>query len=69
VLGIVVAILLSGHGAFETRVVALLILIYNGIQLQIGSLGLTLSNNQVFMGDDLRKYGALHEIENTNDGS
>jgi hypothetical protein len=63
VLGILVAILLSGHSAFETRVVALLVLIYNGIQLQIGRLGLTLSNNQVLMGDDLRNMGRSMKLK------
>src|SRR5712692_438045 len=53
-LGILVALLLSGRSNFETRVIALLILIYNNVKATTGSLGLGINSIQLRVGDQLR---------------
>lgn len=66
-LGILVGILLSSRGAFETRVVALLILIYSSIRLEVGGLTFALSN-QVLMGVELRNLARSMKLKTLVDG-
>jgi hypothetical protein len=54
-LGIVVALLLSSQSHLETRVIALLILIYNHVTLAAGSLGLALDGIQVQVSNELKR--------------
>lgn len=62
-LGILVALLLSSRSNFETRVIALLVLIYNSITLEAGSLGLALNSIQVLMGDELKNVARSMKLK------
>jgi hypothetical protein len=62
-LGILVALLLSSRSNFETRVIALLVLIYNSISSEAGSLGLALNGIQVLMGDELKNVARSMKLK------
>jgi len=52
-LGIAAALLLSSHNNFETRVIALLILIYNAVLLETGTLANGLNGSQLLVREQL----------------